>query len=378
MPSPAPHPVVCWLDADQTHLVRAVCERANLEVIAAGTASVGRSGELAQSLGPSVKAIDDLRSLLTHPDAAAALIATPGDFASTLRSTPGSPGAEDAGVLADCRARGVPVFSFEPMPASLLELGVPGLGSAESTPGLSLGPAADTTVGLAPGLLAALPTFCPVLRLSKPVRDAAEILQQMGPLQTLLIESWAAPAHASLGARVFDAADTVLALMGTPDRVDASHVAPASARARSPRSAPTDTLAGLAGDLTANLRFVDGRAAAIVASNRAGRFSRVITAISERGRLRIYDDGLVWTGPDGRTIDASRDPARIRGSTDDPALHAVIAIADQITRTLDPAIPPPPPTDLVRLLATCGALLLSARTGQSESPETILRMARAG
>ena len=39
---------------------------------------------------------------------------------------------------------------------------------------------------------------------------------------------------------------------------------------------------------------------------------------------------------------------------------------------------PPAPTDYARVLSVTGAALLSARTGEGESPSTIARMARGG
>jgi hypothetical protein len=53
-------------------------------------------------------------------------------------------------------------------------------------------------------------------------------------------------------------------------------------------------------------------------------------------------------------------------------------LADQLRRLLEMAPPVVPPTDYARILSVTGAILLSARTGEVESPETILRMARTG
>ena len=44
----------------------------------------------------------------------------------------------------------------------------------------------------------------------------------------------------------------------------------------------------------------------------------------------------------------------------------------------DKRLAPPAPTDYARVLSVTGAALLSARTGEGESPSTIARMARGG
>lgn len=382
-----------WLDEAQVPLVRAVCELGKhpsggpdapgFDVIAAGSSQLGRSRELAGAFGPDVQPVDDIRTALTNPDAAAILLCAPGEFASGLTAAAGARAADDAGVLADCRARGVPVFSFEPMPSSLLQLDTPSLVPPEEAGLVAIGP---DSVGDAPLLATAAAAgawqawveFCPLLRLSRPVRDAAELLEQIGPAQTVHVECWSGPGQGTLGARLFDAVDAVTSLLGAPDQVDAAYVSATSARGRGTHALPGESLRGLEGDMTVNLRFADGRAASIVCSSRAGRFNRTLTLIGDRGRLRIYDDGFVWITADGKTADSARDMTRVRGTLEDHFSHAVFNIADQLSRSLDPAVPKPQPTDLLRVLSTAGAALLSARTGESESPATLLRMARTG
>lgn len=363
--------------------MRAVCVRAGLEIIAVGSSQLARARDVAHALGSQVKPIDDLRSLFTVPDAAAILLFAPGDFASTLSASVG----DDAGLLADCRARGVPVFALEPMPSSLLQLDTPSLVPPHDDPVVAVGPDAmsnlsslGNTAASAAGAWTSWVEFFPLLRASRPVRDAADVLPQLGAVQLAHVECWSGKAQGSLGARIFDAIDAITSIMGLPDQVDASYVPPNRPRGVAAQAA-TDSLRALEGHLTANMRFADGRAASVICSSRAGRFNRTLTLLGENGRLRVYDDGFAWIGLDGRTIDSARDATRIRGADLAIApheLHAVAAIADQLTRALDPAMPDSQPSDLVRVLATAGAALLSARTRQTESPMTLMRMARTG
>ena len=52
-------------------------------------------------------------------------------------------------------------------------------------------------------------------------------------------------------------------------------------------------------------------------------------------------------------------------------------VAESLARLLDPGIPDPGPADHATLLAMGQAALLSARTGQAESPATIKHMVGA-
>jgi hypothetical protein len=352
VPVETPTRVAAWLDPEQVAFVRAVVDRVGLRIVAGGSSQVGRSGEVAAALG--VQPLGDLRAALAAVDADVVLLAAPGDFAG---GTGGSE-AEDRGVLAACRQRGVRVFTLEPMPSSLLQLEVPVLAGGPDSPLPSAGDWA---------------TFAPSARLSRAVREAADVIVQLGALRTVAFAGWSGVGEGSLGARVFDGVDAVSWLLGEPESVSASFAFPG--RGTPVHAVPGQSLRGLDGDLTANLRYADGRAGAVLASSRAGRWGRTLTLLGEGGRLRITDDGFEWIGPDGKTIDSARVPGV---GLDDPAALAVEAVADQMSRALDPRVPAPAPTDYVQTLAIAGAVLLSARTGEAESPATLRRMAGVG
>ena len=164
----------------------------------------------------------------------------------------------------------------------------------------------------------------------------------------------------------------VFSLMGSPEVIDASGVAPVGGAA--PLHAE-DSLRDLHGDLSAILRYPDGRAASVVVSNQAPGWDHAALLIGQEGRLRIDDTSMTWAHP----------------GAEDPDTHAVVwparfegldafgrALGDSVCRLLDPNAPASAPVEHERVLAMSQAALLSARTGQGESPEVIRRLAVGG
>jgi hypothetical protein len=343
MTAPAGHKAIVWAEFDRAEIVRAVAAKAGLAVIGAGCATKGRSSAVAGLLDCPV--VGDLRSALTEADCDLILIASAGDFGTA--SHPG-----DAAAVLAARQRGVRVVTLEPLPASALELVGPW-----SAAGAGGGPAVDAA------------TFVPLARTGRAFRDAAEVLEMFGPARTLHVEACCRPDEGSLGARLFSATEVLIWLMGEPESVDAAYAPPERATLI---PLPGETLRETHGDITANLRFADGRAASILTSDQSARWSRNITMLGSGGRLRIYEDGFEWINPAGERVDASRHTKR-RGETTETPL-SVSTIAEAITRLMDPAMPEEGPMDHAAVLAVCQAVLLSTRTGSAESPATIRRM----
>lgn len=398
MPDSDPIPTLVWLDPEQAPLVRAVAERANLRIVAVGSPARGRSRELAEALGG--QPLDDLRAALsTTTNAAAAWLAAPGDFgAGSIPS--------DLEAIRAFRSRGSRVATSEPIPASALERAAGAWGAT----GIGGGAVGGAGTGAGGELL----RFVPRTRLSRPVLEAAEVLDAFGPVRTVAFEAWSGRGEGSLGARLLDAMDVIAWLLGEPETIDASYIWPGKG-VRDPDSTiaagdggsggdgggapgiaagaggtlhklPGESLRGLRGDITCNCRFADGRGAAIVLSDCAGRWNRSIALLGPGGRIRIYDDGFEWVAPDGRRIDASRGlggPPLPPGSdertaaTADGALpgRSAAVFADALHRYFTGREASPAPIDEPRALAMAGAALLSARTGEAESPSTITRMA---
>lgn len=336
--------VALWLLPEQVSLFQRISAVAELAIIAAGSPLRGQSAAIAEAF--STRCIDDLRTLLLTVDADLILIASAGPFGSGSRT-------DDVEALIAARGRGIEVATLDPIPATALDL--------VSAGWLTPGPA---------GIPVDLLRFGPLPRLSRTMRSATEVLENFGHIRLLSIEAWCRPHEGTLGAQIQAAMDLILSLMGEPETVDATFVSPT--QGTGVHMLPADSLLDLRGALTANLRFADGRTASLVASDQGGRWNRYITLLGPAGRLRLFDDGFEWLSTTGEKIDNSRPPGAERGSP--PADHAVAAIADHLSRLLDPSLPPPQRTDPSAVLAVGQAALLSARTGQSESPATIRRM----
>lgn len=364
---------ILWLVPEQLALVRAIVDRARLKVAGVGSPAIGRAAELAAAFNAAP--LDDLRQALTSAEGQVVLLASLGEFASGPRA------GEDAHVLAERHARpgNGGVISLLPLPASVLDLESPGEGvpGAEAAgPGVVLGPGAgdDRAAGLESAELA---SFVPLMRTSPAMRAAADVLGHLGPVHTMSVEVAAGAAEGDLGARMFDALDLITSLMGEPDAVDATYVWPGRERIVHPVAG--DTLRALSGAMTANLRFPDGRGASVMAADAsvgAARWARRATILGSGGRITITDAGFEFA-PVARAEGSAVDRWTGGLEVDDAAGPAPI-FAEQISRLLDPHAAADAPVNTLRVLSVAGAALLSARTGEPESPGTIVRMARTG
>ncbi len=334
--------VAVWISPGQTALARAVADAAGLDLIAAGSPARGQSQAVAAELGTSPA--DDLRAMLASIEADLVWVAAPGLFG-------GAAGGGDAEAVLAAHARGFTVATLEPVPASALDL--------------MSGRWLEGEHGRCP---ADVVRFLPMPRDGSPFRQAAEVLETFGHIRSIAVETWGQPSEGTLGARVFGGLALIASLMGEPEKIDAAYVAPS--HGTGVHALPGETLRDLSGDLTACMRFADGRAAGLAASDRGGRWARTVTLLGPAGRLRIDDDGFEWIGPDGARLDEMR----LERSETPPAVRA---IAEGLSRLLDPSAPEPPPLDYATVLSMGQAALLSARTGEAESPGTIRRMVGA-
>ena len=78
-------------------------------------------------------------------------------------------------------------------------------------------------------------------------------------------------------------------------------------------------------------------------------------------------------------INSSSAPTPAASLWDQPApVHAdhpdAVVLAAALVRALDRHAPRPEPIDLIAVLSMCESAILSARTGQPESPATLSRM----
>ena len=192
--------VALWLAPDQTALFREIASAAELSVVAAGSPVRGQSGGVAGELGCA--AVDDLRTLLAGVEADLVVIAAPDTFGA-------APNPDDADLIRSTQSRGMKIAALEPIPGAALDL----LGGGWLGEPAVLRPADAIR-------------FCPLIRLSRPFRDAAEMLENFGHVRMLSVEEWCRPCEGSLGSRLYSCLDLVLWLFGEPETIDAAYIAP--------------------------------------------------------------------------------------------------------------------------------------------------------
>ena len=150
---------IAWLTEPQAALVRDVAGRAGLEVVGAGSPVRGQSAAVAQALHAPPH--DDLRATLASAEADLVLVAAPGEF--------GGRAAEDTAAILAARARGTRIATLEPLPSSALDL-ASGAWRVQS--------GADPVDAV---------RFHPLARLSRPYREAMDVLESFGPVRTLTV-----------------------------------------------------------------------------------------------------------------------------------------------------------------------------------------------
>jgi hypothetical protein len=355
--------LIARLEPAQTEFLRAIALEADLAIAGAGCPTRGQSDAAARSLGCAP--INDLRQAISESKVDLLLMLAAADI-------------DLLAVERDHRKPIAKIATIEPIPDSAFAPVAPPAGDASAARTLS-------------------PVhFLPLTRFSPAFRSAADLLPTFGPLRTLSHESYCLPAEGSLGARVFAAMDLVHRLLGEPDRIDAAYSPPASA---SPAAVTVgETLRGLRGTITANLRFSGNRSATFTLSDQGSRWNHTTTLLGDGGRFRLIDDGFEWLGLTGTPLDDMSHkrrkkkidrtppaddavpPAGLHASVGDAGAFSpagVAAVAEAIARLLDNKLFPEPPADVTAALALGQTALLSCRTGQPESPRTIRRMLNA-
>lgn len=336
--------VICWCGPDQAELVGAIVARAGAEVVLAGAPASRDTADVAKALG--AERADDLRATLASAEADAVLLGDCGEFGAG-----GEPA--DAAAVAQAHARGAKVLTLDPAPASALEL--------------TSGAWKKNTNGAVPAdIVRPLGLFGRTSALAR----SPEILENFGAARFAAVEMWAPTGAGTLGGRLFDGLELLSGLMGECERIDAAHAT--ADRSEAAHVLAGESLRGLRGEMTANLRFDDGRAASLVVGVGPGAGSgwgwrRRCTLLGERGRLTVDDGGFVWIDEKGAKADESGEPGT--GGRD-----SVEVLGAALERALDGAVPASAPVAHEGVLTLAQAALLSCRTGQGESPAMIRRM----
>lgn len=328
----------CWLTPDQTERIGRVLARAGIAPALAGSPEPTHTGQVARDLG--CEPCDDLRSALTGAAVDLVFIADAGAFGHTDID-------QDLSALQIAKGRAVPVATVDAIPAAAMELN--GTRWADA---------------LHSGTLAELVRVVPRTRRTRPMDELHHTLETFGVPRTCSFRLVGPAALGSLGARLFDAMDVVRTLMGVPEIVDACFVAPAKARGL--HQLPGESLRGLTGDLTAHLRFADGRACVVHLSDQAPTTESDLRIMGAEGTITLDAGGLLWRHPAGEPDRTPLEPP------DGDAGEA--ALAAQLSNLCAGVGPSHAPIDYPAVLSMTHAALLSCRTGQGEAPDTIRRL----
>jgi len=332
MPPTPDHPeVIVWTDAPPAHIVRQILgQMTELKILAVGCPrSSPRPVELADAF--SAAAFDDLRQMIVQLPAQYLFLATtntvkPDDIAAVIQQQ-------------------TDVLSLEPL--------------------LDAAPSSDDSKTLnESGRIHYLPRFrqCPAYL------AAADPQQALSSIRSIQITSVGRAHVASLAARLTDALDMLIALLGLPDSIDAAYVGPSP-------DAP-QSLRALTGHITANLRFSDQAAASLLLSDQSHIHHRAAAMIGSDATLLLNDLSyqLIGNNDTGQPIlldqllpdprDASRTPQ-----------DASSLIVHQWRRLLTHRPVDDRSVDPRALLAVAETVLLAARTAQPESPRKLFQMA---
>ncbi len=308
-----------WLDKAHRDLVIDVVKTSGARVSAIGSADPVISKDFCERF--NAERIADFRVAARREGNGAVLLAISAD------SLPAETGLL---LTADVQA-----ISIEPFPDSLASA------SAVSDEG--------NTVQLAP-----------LMRRTPGYRSAAEVISTFGEPRCVNVFFRCGKGQGSMFARLYDAMDIIRSLCGEPEQIDAALAGPVPGLPGVPES-----LRGLHGSITVNMRFSQNRCACIAVSDQAGAWFRGVTVLGERGCLRIHDDGFEWIDEDGARVDSSL--------ASQPLTYADL-VADQLVRLLQRRDPGELPLEHGRLLALCETARLSCRTGQSETPRKMLEL----
>jgi hypothetical protein len=198
----------------------------------------------------------------------------------------------------------------------------------------------------------------PWMRMCPAWLSAAEPQEALGTLKSLQVTAIAPPSIGSLYARLYDAMNLVVHLMGVPATIDAALTGPLAE--------PAEDLRRVTGHMTAHLRFGNGGSAILQVSDRAATWHRSLIALGTEAQLMLSDHSYHLIGNDGQDLD------RLEPESDAP-VDPVDLITLQWKRLVDR------PTTIATieprvLISCCQTALLSCRTGGLESPETLIHM----
>ena len=328
---------ILWSNPEQAPILKAALDRADIELVGAGCPDSARAGQVASALGCEL--IDDLRIALASADADLLLLGDPGSFAD-------HPADADLDAIKAAHARNLIVASIEPIPATVAGIGGTSFADALST-----------------GALNELTHTLPLTRHTPMIDELRSALETFGTIRSCSMTIGAPSTFGSLGARVFDAMDLIRSLIGVPNIIEAGFISPVTGRAIHPL--PGQSLRNLHGEFSMNLRFSDGRCAAMLLSDQIGSSICNITLLGNEGHIIANHKGFEWFNAAGEMIDSHSI------TNDDGIDPTLLAMTAQLIERCTGVGPHRSPIDYASVLSMTHSTLLSTRTGQGESPHAV-------
>lgn len=323
--------ITLWLMPEQVQFANRILQRAGARCVRAGCPRKGQS--VGSELGAAT--FDDLRAELAAPVTGLFVLLTNEGFSE------GDSASEDLRALGLATTAQRPrILTLEPVPTSAGALRTAGVVPAEAMPQMM-----------------GLPRHGPALM------AGTEWIESLAGVRAASIHCSAKPGEGSLAALLMRAFDLLILCMGEPESVDAAFIHPHAFR--SLHAAPGDTLSGLTGTASMIARFADGRCASLFAQDDAVETELRGTMIGAKGQLTVDATACIWHGGEGGVQNA--------GEADEGA-GIEVQMASEMAAILrgDPRAFAAAPLETMLLIAQ--AALLSARTGQPESPATIRMM----
>jgi hypothetical protein len=328
----ATHEVTIWTDARRAPLIGQVLDRLGKAVRPIGLG--GPRGARLSSLHGHVEGqpYDDLRKMAIDRPAAFVLLGTL-DGVSTEE-------------LVTAMEQGSTLLTLEPIAADLRDLA-------------ALRPKVGAAAGRDPAArrVELLPSF----RQSPGLIQAADPHDVIGDARLIAYAHLGPADEGGLFTRLYDSWSAVLRFAPLPESIDAALTSITPQVAENPRE--------LAGYLSAHGRLGGECSVTLAASDQAATSRRAMTVLGVGGELSVDDHGYVLLQADGTEVDASQRKGPAPGYVD-----LVVAQWQRILARGETARPEGGLDGAAETLACCLASLLSARTGQPESPGRILEI----
>lgn len=326
--------VTIWVDDDRLETMRTLLDMMGTSIrpIALGSPKSNAASEWSRELNTPM--FDDLRQMLVQQPSAFVLL-------GTLSGV----GTDD---LPMAVAQGSKVLAIEPVGATVAE---------HEQAYKTVKPSDGST--RPPGRIVHTPAF----DRSAGFLASASPHEALGDRRAVQMTHVGKAAAGSMFFRLFDAWVSVLDFIELPQRIDAELSTPSGTA-----GIPDDPRL-LTGRLTAHARLPGVGSAGVLVSDQAAELTRRLTVIGDQTQLVVTTGGYQLTKTDGEVVDhldTNREPSYLE------------QLAAQWRRLIDQRTAPPEhrATREQNALACCHACLLSARTGEPESPQRMLEMAR--